>query len=547
MGWIGPAIGLGTSLFSGIMGGREASRQRKQQERWRQEDLARNARYRQEEMDRLSGYRGEEMGRLDPRITEGYGDLRDTRDQALGAYQDIYNRPGFSEDEARRMEYTPEEQTGLGLREDEKSEMEAVANNWQALGYTPEEAQQLYYGEDWRGLYHSPEERAGLTYGQEGRGRMFLSPEERERRFLSGGEREGMSVSRGTREQVEMTPERQAMIRSLAVDPIGASAEAAQNELMRRASISGGYAPGLNATMEEIGRNRGRDASRAALEAELGIYREGADRALQLSDRDRESSGRIASQRLGAEGDIQGLRLGAERDIQGRDIEATREAADARMRATGMGLENRVGAARETSRARMDAAGRALESRERGARDMASARIGQVRDIAQNRFGAARDIGTARMGQQQFATGGFTNLSGQDQQRYLTLEGQRGQLGLGYSGQQTSAGLGYAGQGQEAAGGGAATVAKQPGFWSTFSGALDRGGEGGGGTGGYGERAWNAFSSMRRRWPGRVSSAYDLGGGNYGRARLQGAPAGLGWEDAAMRRRRQPAAYTAGA
>ena len=91
----------------------------------------------------------------------------------------------------------------------------------------------------------------------------------------------------------------QANIRARALSPISSYATGTQDELDRRSSVQGGFAPGFDAASNSLRRGAARGITDASLNAELGI-------------KDRVNAGRMGgAQALSqAEGALQGLRTG---------------------------------------------------------------------------------------------------------------------------------------------------------------------------------------------------------------------------------------------
>ena len=91
----------------------------------------------------------------------------------------------------------------------------------------------------------------------------------------------------------------QANIRARALSPIGSYATGTQDELNRRRSVQGGFAPGFDAASQSLQRDSSRNIADTSLNAELGI-------------KERVNQGRMGgAQALSqAEGALQGLRTG---------------------------------------------------------------------------------------------------------------------------------------------------------------------------------------------------------------------------------------------
>ena len=91
----------------------------------------------------------------------------------------------------------------------------------------------------------------------------------------------------------------QANIRARALSPIGSYATGTQDELDRRRSVQGGYAPGFDASSRALQRDASRNVADTSLNAELGI-------------KERVNQGRMGGARAlsQAEGALQGLRTG---------------------------------------------------------------------------------------------------------------------------------------------------------------------------------------------------------------------------------------------
>ena len=435
--------GMAIPLIGGLLGGlfgrgsqnsqneyirRQAEQARADAERRRTEDIGRNAGYRTGEMDRIGGNRADARARMDPRIAEAEGDRQVDRDRGRAMTDRLFNQGGYNQEEAE----------GQFLRDDESA----------ALDMTAEEQQNQFYGRDADALKFNADEAGRETYGAEGRGRLFRNAGEQagmsygergEGLYDNADERAGQSVSASTRDIVGFSPEDQANLTAAATDGIGASAESAQAELLRRAAGRGNFAPGLNATMEEIARQRGRDASRASLDARIAGEGIQSGRELQLSDRERDAArglagrrtdalGRILDTDIAANRDNANFRTDTERDIQQQDIRGSGRVADRRMEADRAILDNRAAASRYNSEAR------------RGANE---ARIGV-------RTGASRNIGDARIAQQNVGAGLQTGLTNEASGRETSRIGVGSNEDIAYSGQQGQAGLGYAGLQQDA-------------------------------------------------------------------------------------------------
>ena len=91
----------------------------------------------------------------------------------------------------------------------------------------------------------------------------------------------------------------QANIRARALSPIGSYATGTQDELNRRRSVQGGFAPGFDSASQSLRRGAARGIVDASLGAELGI-------------KERVNAGRMGGARAlsQAEGNLQGLRTG---------------------------------------------------------------------------------------------------------------------------------------------------------------------------------------------------------------------------------------------
>jgi hypothetical protein len=93
---------------------------------------------------------------------------------------------------------------------------------------------------------------------------------------------------------MRITPEEADRITRSAIDPTVGAANRAQSELTSYYAASGNFNPGLNASMQEIQREQGRQASLAATQARLGVS-EANRRATELA-----ANARTSSEQFGA-------------------------------------------------------------------------------------------------------------------------------------------------------------------------------------------------------------------------------------------------------
>ena len=142
---------------------------------------------------------------------------------------------------------------------------------------------------------------AGETYGQ-GRG---LS----EKSLMQFIDSPGFTEEE--REQLLVSPEEEAGIVRLAGLPIAGAANRARQSLMRYTSAAG-YNPGMNATLERIQQEQGRQAGEAVLQARLGVL--GQRRAGTQTT----GEARMGQQEAGARGarELSSLDIGREADIR---------------------------------------------------------------------------------------------------------------------------------------------------------------------------------------------------------------------------------------
>jgi len=98
------------------------------------------------------------------------------------------------------------------------------------------------------------------------------------------------------RAAMEISPEEEAGIIGVAQRPVRGVMDRSQDELLRAAAARGNYAPGLNATLERIQQEAGRQSSEAALGARLGVQTQR-----------RAATQAIAQARLGEQGQINAL------------------------------------------------------------------------------------------------------------------------------------------------------------------------------------------------------------------------------------------------
>ena len=203
-----------------------------------------------------------------------------TRQPAMEAWNDIYAEPGYNPDEETNLYLTPEEQA--------------------AQYQTPEEQ---------AAQYRTPEERAAMFRTEEEKQQILISPEEEA-----------------------------AQLRRSGLPSAGAAERGTQN-LLRYRSAAGGFAPGLTATIEEIQREKGRQASEAGLDTRLGILDarrkaydliagERMDTEKLLGGERMGTAGKLAETRTGTAGDIAEQRTNVARDIgqtrlRGRQVGAT--------------------------------------------------------------------------------------------------------------------------------------------------------------------------------------------------------------------------------
>ena len=434
--------GMAIPLIGGLLGGlfgrggqnrqneylrRQAEQARADAERRRQEDIGRGGQYRREEMDRIGGYRSDARSRMDPRISEATGDLQADRERLGEVAGRLFDRGGYNEGEARGLFDTDAESAGRDMTEEEQQNQFYGAGG-DALKFSGDEVGWMRRESERPRRFLTAAEGEGFKYGERGEGL-----------YDTDAERAGQSVSQSTRDTVSFSPEDEEAMVGLSTSPIAAASESAQAELLRRAAGRGNFAPGLNATIQEIARQRGRSLSEASLRARLGAEDIRSTRELQLSDRERDAArglagrrtdalGRILDTDIAANRDIAGQRLETERDIQQQDSDIARTVAERRMDADRAILENRAGASRYNSEAR------------RGA----NAERSDIRRDASGR------IGDARIGQQNIGAGLQRDILGESSGRETSRIGVGSGEDIAYSGQQTNAGLGYAGQQQDA-------------------------------------------------------------------------------------------------
>lgn len=344
------AFGLGGSLLGGFFAGREASKNRKMQ---------------QEQYDWLRNMYGRESDRFGPMSDQAQADLRESRGEARGAFGDVNSRSGdlfrSAGDLAESGQFGEPERAGL-------------AGSADAMGFSPEESENLFYGKDAEGLYLSPEEQ----------------------------------------EAMKLTGDRANAIRGAATTPYRGATMRAQQQGEMAAARRGGYMPGWNATMREISDEAGRRGSEAALNAEAGIQTYNAG-----------ISGDIATQRTNALRDTLQNRAGATRDVR----DARRDAATAQQENINAIRDARMESGEAAQRGQQ-AAGQLQLGGAQGMGDIFRTDTGRFGDIERNRTGML----TGLTGQAGNAANNFANTPGGASTFFNAFRGTGGSGGFTWGG-----------------------------------------------------------------------------------------------------------------
>ena len=176
-------------------------------------------------------------------------------------------------------------------------------------------------------IYDDP----GFTPGEVGR--MEFSPEEAESFRYSPEEAGSFRFSPEEAEAIRVSPEEEAATIRLSGLPVAGAANRAQQNLMRYSSAAG-FNPGMNATLQRIQQEQGRQAAEAATQARLGIMgqrREGAET--------------IARQRAGAAERVAGQRIRGAGTVAQRRSQIPLFTGQARMSQRRFGATGRAGIA----------------------------------------------------------------------------------------------------------------------------------------------------------------------------------------------------------
>jgi len=153
-------------------------------------------------------------------------------------------------------------------------------------GYTPDEQ---------NSQYQTADEMSQQYWNPNAGGGMFYNPTEQAGMFYNPAEQNSMRI--GAQEGQNITNQ--------ALDPISGAATGARQAGLMAAAARGGYAPGLNATLEEVNRQQGRTAGNVAMQTGLGIS--AANRAANLN---------IANQRVNATTGIANQRTSTQQMIE---------------------------------------------------------------------------------------------------------------------------------------------------------------------------------------------------------------------------------------
>src|SRR5688500_508238 len=109
---------------------------------------------------------------------------------------------------------------------------------------------------------------------------------------------------------IGVSPEEEAGIIHSAGRPIAGAAFRAQDELKRGAAARGGYAPGLNASVQRIQQEQGRQGAEAVLQAKLGVNDLRRRGAMAIGDARMQGRQFATHGRLGLQGLDQNRMLG---------------------------------------------------------------------------------------------------------------------------------------------------------------------------------------------------------------------------------------------
>lgn len=209
-----PLIGLGSSIFGGIMKGKEAKKQQEllaQQQQW------------------LKDQRSADQGRYDSLISPAQGDTAASRQAAIGGWGDATNA------------------------------WDTADSKWSGT----EDAYRKHisdpgYGEGSEGMYYTPEEI----------------------------------------DKIGLSDKTAQQIRNVSTAGVGGAYDAANFQLRNAAARRGNYAPGMNATIQNLARDRAKTQALSNMTNEINIW-----------DRGSQAAKGIADQRTGTLRDILGTKL----------------------------------------------------------------------------------------------------------------------------------------------------------------------------------------------------------------------------------------------
>jgi len=326
-----------------------------------------------DQIARIRALQGTMQDRYDPMVNGARQQRSDSHQGALDAYNNLSQHAGFTKDEQGQM----------FINDAEKN----------ALGYSQPEQKQLYLSDQEKaGEYMTPEERAGQFYSDPN--------------SLKYQDPNSLYYSDAEKSKIDLSPEQQSKMLTLAGDQFGRSQQGAADALSRRAAAyGGGPGAGMNATVAQMAREGGEDAAAAALKGELDISNTEAGRANTL-----------AQQRTGASRDIQQQNVGASKDIQQQAITGTNAILGNRLNALNTGVQNRIDATK----------------------DIAANRANQTQAVVNNRAQGTVAGQQARFQGQQAGAQGLGQILTGDTGYLEGIMGQELGGNLGYSGQETT-------------------------------------------------------------------------------------------------------------
>lgn len=273
------------------------------------------------------------IGSVVGNLASGIGNIINTKQQRqdVGAYrnsaQDLFNQSSSNYNNT--------------LFPQQQAQQQQLFNSG---GYTP--------GEN-AGLFQTPDEQTAQYMGAgSGSTGLYQTPGETAAEQMSGN---GLNYTADEANSMKIGSPEAAGLTSQALAPISGAATRAQQQLGMGAAARGGYAPGINASSEEVQREQGRQAGDAAANVALGVS----------------AANRAASERIAAQ------RTGTAETVQAQNANAAANSAAART-GTATGLE---------------------AQRANTAANLAATRTGTVANIGQTRIGQ-QNLGAQLTGQQ---------------------------------------------------------------------------------------------------------------------------------------------------